>query len=247
MNVRKPGNHHVTCYPANLQKPKALEICRAFAQGVIACGGTAKVCDTIPERLEAGAAMFYGVRPQVAHLWEQAKRENRDYYYADNSYFDSCRERYFRISRNCIQHAGMQRFSDGARMSALGIVIKPWRSGGEYALVCAQSSEFMDVVAQDHLWLDRTLEKLRRSGEPYVLRTKGLNRPFSFDLENASRVITWSSAAAVMALLNGVPVECSPQCAAYGVTDRQKWAECLADAQWTLAEIERGDAWRALA
>src|SRR5687767_11552190 len=35
---------------------------------------------TPPTQLEPRAAVFYGVRPAVAHLWAQAKRERPDWY-----------------------------------------------------------------------------------------------------------------------------------------------------------------------
>jgi hypothetical protein len=179
------------------------------------------------------------------HLWEQAKREGRNVYYLDNSYFDSCREQYFRVARNRLQHSG-RGISDGRRLKSLGIVLHPYRSGGDYALVCAQSDEFMATVAGVPNWLGAVIAKLENSSEQYVVRRKGEQRPFLEDLSRARRVITWSSAAAVMALIHGVKVECSENCAAYGVMDRQKWVEVLADQQWTLDEMKRGDAWRVL-
>jgi hypothetical protein len=121
--------HSVTCYPIP-GKAKALRLCEAFAAGVRAAGGDAHVCTEPPRELADGAAVFYGVRPAVAHLWEQAKREARDWYYIDNSYFDAARERQFRVTKNAIQHTG-RGASDGRRFRALGIAIGPMRVGGD--------------------------------------------------------------------------------------------------------------------
>lgn len=197
---------------------------------------------TTARELLPGAAVFYGVRAGWAHLWEQAKREGRDWYYADNAFTDCVRERYFRIAKNRIQHDGRGE-SDGKRFAALALTVKPWRGGGDYVLVCAQSDEFMRVVAADPDWLKRTTAELRM---PFVVRHKRTARAFAADLARARCVVTWSSAAAVQALLEGVPVVCSDQCAAYRVGDRQKWVSVLADQQWDLSEIARGLAWQTL-
>jgi hypothetical protein len=233
----------VTCYPIP-GKSRALLLCTAFADGVRAAGGTAKVCTEPPAQLEPGAAVFYGVRPQVSHLWEQVKREGRDYYYIDNSYFDCTRNSNFRITKNRLQHDG-RGVSNGRRFRALALQIKPLREDGDYTLICAQTDEFMRVVADDPQWLERTVSEQQRLG-PVVIRTKAANRMFSFDLERARKVVTWSSAAAVNGLLAGVPVECSKACAAYGVAsnDRERWASVLADNEWKVTEIQRGLAWR---
>lgn len=235
----------VTCYPIP-GKPKALLLCEAFAAGVVAAGGEAHVCRRIPSKLEPGAAVFYGVRPSVAHLWAQAKAERRDWYYIDNSLFDCARERQFRVAKNRIQPTGVGE-SDGKRFAALGITIKPMREGANI-LVCAQSQEFMEVVAGDPGWLQRVLGNLQeRYGDPRViLRTKHEIRPLAADLARSGLLVTWSSAAAVTALLEGVRVMCAPECCATYADGRQRWASVLADNQWTVAEIARGDAWKAL-
>lgn len=223
-------------------KAKAIRLCEAFVEGVRASGGQADICLRTPNELKPGDCIFYGVRPGWAHLFEQCVKEIRTYYWLDNSWFDCTRERYFRAAKNRMQHDGRGE-SDGERFKALGLTVKPWRNGGDYALVCPQSDEFMRVCAGDPEWLARTTAELRL---PFVVRRKGTQKPFADDLSRARCVITWSSAAAANALVEGVPVVCSDQCAAYGVTDRQKWANVLADQQWSLEEIARGMAWQTL-
>lgn len=233
------------CYPIP-GKPKARSVCEAFAAGFeTVTGRRARIYVDPPRELAPGIAVFYGVRPAVAHLWEQARREGRDWIYIDNSLFDVCREGYFRCTKNAIQHTGAGK-SDGRRFARLMLHVKPMRDDGEATLICVQSDEFMRVVAGEPDWLDRQLERWK--GQRVVVRRKQEKRPFLADLKYARRVVTWSSAAAVGALLEGVPAQCSPQCAAYGVADqdRERWASVLADNQWTLEEMRRGDAWRAL-
>lgn len=236
----------VTCYPIP-GKAKARLLCEAFAAGVIAAGGRAHVCTTPPAQLQSGAAVFYGVRPAVAHLWQQAKAERRDWYYIDNSYFDAARERQFRITKNALQHDGRGN-SDGGRFARLGLEVKPMRTSGELALVCEQSQEFMRVVAGDPDWIASAAAELRRRYGPdrVALRRKSSTLPLARALEQAFIVATWSSAAAIEALLAGVRVMCARECAAYDVSERHAWARVLADNQWTLDEINKGMAWAAL-
>lgn len=237
----------LTAYPQP-GKNKALLVCEAFVAGVRKAGAAAEICATIPNRLRAGAAVFYGVRPGWAHLWEQAKAEGREIFFLDNSYFDVTRERSFRVTKNAIQHNGAG-VSDGQRFAALSLRVKAMRSpAGQVVVACAQSDEFMRVVAGDADWLTRAVAAQRDAGHQVLVRHKGEKRPLAEDLRRARLVLTWSSAAAVGALLEGVPVECAPACCAYRVAaaDRERWASVLADQQWTLNEMERGATWMAL-
>jgi hypothetical protein len=231
----------ITCY-AQPDKEKSRRVLEAFTAG---CGG--RMANTTARALEPGAAAFYGVRAPWLHLWEQAKREGRDWYYLDNSYFDCARELQFRVTKNALQHTG-RGVSDGKRFAALGIEIKPMREDGENVIVCPSSVEFMRAVAGDPGWLDRVTRNLRRQYKSgcVIVRTKQEKRPLLVDLERARLLVTWASAAAVTALLQGVPVMCAPECCATYAQDRAPWAAVLADNQWTLAEIRNGTAWRTL-
>jgi hypothetical protein len=241
----------VTCYPTP-GKVKAVRLCDEFAQGVRAAGGTAHLMNGVPAWLDPGVAVFYGVTPQTQHLWQQARAEGRDWYYIDNSYFDATRGTHYRITRNAIQHQGIAA-SDGKRFAELGITVKPWRSGGEHVVMCLQSPVFMKTVAgiDQARWFDEIRDIVGNK----QIRIRGWNGnkkqqtdTLHADLERAALLVTWSSAAAVTALLEGIPVLCGEQSAAFGVevSQRQAWANSLADHQWTLAEIRDGTAWRAL-
>jgi len=243
----------VTCY-ATPAKVKAARICEWFAEGVKAAGGSARVYPGIPDQLEAGAAVFYGVTPATAHLWRQAKAEGRDWYYIDNSYFDKTRGTHYRITRNAVQFKGIAQ-SRGSRRAALGIRVQPMR-GGERVVVCLQSPEFMKTVAgiTQPEWFDSLREQLKsHAGLPMVLRGWNGNKAqqmatLADDLKHAALLATWSSTAAVEALIAGVPVLCSEQCAAHGIKPEQRdcWVDSLADNQWTIDEIRDGTAWKAL-
>jgi hypothetical protein len=229
----------ITCY-AEPTKKKSRLVLEAFAAG---CGG--RMASTTARELEPGSAAFYGVREGWAHLWEQAKAERRDVWYLDNSYFDCAREKQFRATLNAIQHTG-EGDSDGSRLKALGIEVKPRREGGKHIVACQQSDEFMRVVGEGVDWLRKAVAATFLEAYPVVYRSKGETRPLLEDLKHARALITWSSTAAVTALLEGVPVKCSVQCCAcHAGKDRARWAAVLAGQQWTLDEMAAGMAWKA--
>lgn len=242
----------VTAYPV-AGKKKSFEICLAFVRG---CDGQIGTSHR-PE----GAAVFYGVDASNEAIWKAVRASGQDFYYVDNSCFDTARQSYFRVAKNRLQHTGVGT-SDGKRFRALGIEIKPWRTAGEHIVVCPQSTPFMRTVVdyQNGDWTANMLAKLRAETTREIrLRSwspdKGkLAATLGQDLVSAHALVTWSSAAAVTAVLAGVPVLVeSPDCAARPMSgqdigslptpDRETWAGVLADNEWTLDEMRSGKAW----
>lgn len=250
------------CYPVPYKR-KSLMLCEAFAEG---CGG-----EVVEDgRLRDGPAMFAGVMDGNERVWLQLReRESnpatrRGYVFLDNAYFDSARESYFRVTKNALQHSGIGH-SDGLRFAALDIPIKPWRTHGDSIIICAQSSHYMRVMeSYQGEWALDVLERLRR-----ITRRSAHIRPWQrnksiqaaslpADLKGAHALVTFTSAAAVTAVLAGVPVVCLGDCAASPMSgtleqierpfmpDREEWAGVLGDNQFTLAELASGMAWRVL-
>lgn len=245
----------MTAYPV-ANKRKSWDICAAWIKG---CGGQ------IGTNLRDGAAFFYGVDESNLQVWREVVQRGSPYYYCDNSYFDQTRQSYFRVTKNRLQHAGLGQ-SSGERFARLGIQIEPWRSGGSTIVLCPQSAHFMkNVVGAGKDWVDETLEALKSitplavKVRPWKADKAKLASTLHDDLVDARAVVTWSSAAAVTALLDGVPVVTLGQCAAEPLAGplhqveslprpagRLTWASVLADNQWTLDEMRTGVAWRHL-
>lgn len=220
------------------KKQKAVDICNAFIQGC-------------PKSAEG--YVFYGVNETNLDEWNKAKKSGRTWYYIDNSYFDAARGKQLRVTRNAIQLQNVrERTSDGKRFDDLGVEIKPWKepTDGTYWIACEQSLQFMANVVRDPLWLERTLRD-SFSGWPVQLR------PWDSDklkiqttliehLKDARRLIAHTSAAAVTALLEGVPVTVSEMSAVYGVKYGDHLLpvmQVLADNQFTINELKDGTAW----
>lgn len=246
----------VVAYPVH-GKQKSMDICLAFARG---CGG--QVSGAL---LRPGPAFFYGVNQTNLAVWREVVRTQRDYYYSDNSYWDPCRQKFFRVTKNRLQHSGIGQ-SDGKRWRRLGLEIAPWRSGGTHILICPQSAAFMEhVIGANRDWVMRTVDTIRAiSDRPIRIRSWNANKgeigkTLGDDLADAHVLVTWSSAAAVNAVLAGVPVVCLGQCAAEPMSTpllgietpqrpdgREEWAAVLADNEFTMDELRNGTAWRHL-
>lgn len=250
----------VTCYPV-LGKQKSVDLCEAFAEG---CGGRVVRGAT---KLLDGPAFFWGVDDTNRALWHEARDgKDRHYYYGDNSYIDSARGEYFRVTFDRLQHRG---YGEAAweRFDRLGVPLLPWtdnRSG--HIVLCPQSDFFMEtIVGQAPGWTERMQNHLGQIAPDREVRLRAwnrdkakLSRSLPEDLDGAYCLVTWSSAAAITALLHGVPSISAGQSAAKPMEgsfetffnlpkpDRREWAGVLANNQWTVAEIRSGACWETL-
>lgn len=252
------ANRLTISYPTP-EKAKAHMICEAFARG---CGGA--VSDP-RGGLKDGDAFFYGVVPATKPVWDAAIAKGRDWYYADNAYFDKGRQAYYRVTKNDFQISELVR-PDYDRLDMLGIKVKPWRTSGEHIVVCEQSEAFMRLCGYGGGWLDKMINELKMHTDR-PLRIRRWNRDkgkllatLRVDLVNAWALVTHMSAAANEALITGVPVFVTGRCASApmasadlsaiesprmpdGVTE---WAAGLAANQWSIDEISGGQCWRYL-
>lgn len=224
---------------------------RAFARG---CGGPLYRDGAY----RPGPVAMFG-SPPLWDILQRAMREGSDWYYCDHAYFR--RNHYYRVTRNAYQHdgsgeAGLERFV------SLGIPIRPWRSTGNHVLVCPPDQAFAGLMGFDAQgWLDGVLAELKANTDrPIRIRGRhGNAAPLLADLTNCWALVTYTSNAAVEAVLEGVPVFCTARCAGLAMgthdltlietpltPDREQWAWNLAANQWTMNEIASGQCWRAI-
>lgn len=158
-----------------------------------------------------------------------------------------------------------------AILRSQGVVARPWRAGGRHVLVCPPSAAYARLLAQAGVPVDRPNdwagwalgELARHTDRPLRLRTKDdarAGRPLEVDLEDCWAVVTFMSNVALEAVLSGIPAIVVGPAAFRGLAradladverpfypdNRHEAARSLAASQWTLQEIEDGDAWRAL-
>jgi hypothetical protein len=255
----------ITAY-LNPRKSNARRMLEAFAAGFRAD------IVTSASGLEEGACAFYGVDEETRPLFDRCVAEGRDFFYIDNGYFRSkyTGGDFYRITRNAAQHTGLGP-SDGRRWAELGLEIQPWRTEGRTVLVALQSPWWYErhgTTVQE--WTRGVLSQLaemRYNGSEeleVVVRSKPTKaeRPGPLDFRDVYCVVTHSSNVAVDGLLAGIPCSVAGPCAARTMGGkfpdrvevrrflpdpaRLRWAEVLADNQWSLAEIADGTAARML-
>ena len=174
-------------------------------------------------------------------------------------------EHYYALAIGGHNGAGAWPTDDGSRWRALGVELKPYRRQGEHVLVCPQRGIGAKTYAQRPEWAADVCKRLHAvTRRPLRVRPHpGLGpgaTPIAQDLENCWAVVTWASGAGIHALVAGVPVFAeapswilmdaaerelatieTPAC-----RDRLPAFERLACAQWRVAEIESGEAFRRL-
>lgn len=225
----------------------------AFAKG---CGGT--MTDDVDYLFDGPVAAFGS--PPVWPLLRRATAAQRDVYYGDHGYFG--RGKYFRITKNAYQHDGRGPGSP-ARFAAFRRTIQPWQTTGAHVLVCPNSNVYFGLHGLDgDAWVREVTATLRaHTTRPIIVRWKTTPTPIKEDLRQAWAVVVFSSAAAIDALIAGVPVFTLAPFAAtarMGLSDlsqierplrpggRGGFLHALAANQFTLQEILEGTAWRHL-
>lgn len=239
--------------PSEYTSPK---MAYAFAKG---CGGT--ITDDLDYLFEGPVALFGS--PPAWPLLRRAQEAGREWYYIDHGYFH--KGKYYRITKNAYQHDG-RGTSTGVRFRAFQrLKIQPWRTEGNHIVLCPNSAAHFALHGLDvDQWLRDVLTTLRQHTDREVRirwKVQRHERPIAEDLVNAWACVVFSSAAALDALIAGVPVFTLAPFAStvrMGLSDlaqieqpvypedRESFLSVIADNQWTLQEMLQGIAWRAL-
>lgn len=206
---------------------------------------------------DAEGFVFYGVKASNAEQWRRVVGWAFDHYVIDNSYFDATRGLRFRVTKNRLQVNARELDSDCKRFDALGLEVKPWvhRPDG-YWLALHQSDDHLHMAPDHKRWMDHACGSLfGRIVQRAWDRDKGkLASTLRDALAGAMGLVTHTSAGAVTAVLEGVPVVVSEQHALHGMVwsedhlldQRRRFLGVLADHEFTTTELEDGTAWRRL-
>ena len=134
--------------------------------------------------------------------------------------------------------------NDRTRAASLGLVCKPWRSDGDFILVCGQheqSEQWRDMPPM-HKWMSKTIKTLRKHTDRPIIfrphprcRLPGIEKQFKdvirqeprqlpgtyddFDMrfDNVYATVSYSSNPGIHSILNGVPALVGPASLAYDV------------------------------
>lgn len=156
-------------------------------------------------------------------------------------------------------HAGAGDWPKGGaqRWDALNVELFDWRHGGSETIILAQRGIGEPGIASPRGWAQQV--QARIGGR--IRAHPGMNAPavpLEEDLQNASSVVTWHSAAAIKALIMGIPVWCAfPRWVCAGAarpleefggepkrddTARLEALRSMAWANWTAEEVASGEA-----
>jgi hypothetical protein len=223
-------------------------LCYAFAKG---CGGKVVNCKNSGDRVAT-----YGIKRGSGDSIKRAK----EYWYIDHGYFGKGIPHrfngYYRIVHNAIIHDTDGDFPSD-RLDKFNIEFKDWRKNGSHIILIPPSfpmGKFLNVQTYD--WIQKTRNELQKhTDRKIVICQKEKNKKSNLQnlLKTAWAVVTDHSNAMVDALIKGVPVVATSPMRTIGslseieqpLQDRA-FLKNLAYRQWTIKEIESGQAWREL-
>jgi|GEM_PF-3190419 len=193
--------------------------------------------------------LMRGRDEQYAQAWE---KRGGTVLVCENGYLQQVDKTYYAISTH--GHNGSGWFPQGndgfGRFAKLGIPLKDMREGVEGSTVVRGQrgigSELMHSPPNWHVTMG---QKLRAKGVPRVVvmphpGDKGKLEADAQAIAGASRLVIWSSAMGVRALVEGVPVDfCAPKwiCAGWRVEGRERSLVNMAFGQWHHEEIATGE------
>lgn len=182
---------------------------------------------------------------------------------AENGYIgtDPDGGKLFALALNYHNGAGKWNVGDPSRWT---LELRPWRASGEFILVLPQRGMGPPGVAMPRNWTQTIMQKLKNmTRRPIIMRMHPGQNKNGYDVypafEGAHAVVTWGSGAAIKAIHAGIPVfhdfdrwigaDASRRLDTGNIElpflgDRLPMFQKLAWAQWSLKEIESGEAFR---
>ena len=201
----------------------------------------------------------YGV---LRGTFEIIKKVN-NYYYIDHGYFNQSARKfedkrtnvldlngYFRIVYNNLIYNEESDFPDD-RLKKLNLKFKEKKNKGD-EIILSEPSEAMKKIYNSHNWVNETIEIVKKfSDRKIVVHNKFSKKPLEEMLQNAWSFVSLQSTAGFKAMVEGVPAYFTET----SLKNINKIEEIenpninykifnnLAYSQWTLKEIESGEAW----
>lgn len=182
---------------------------------------------------------------------------------AENGYIGSDPDggKLFALALNYHNGAGKWNVGDPSRFK---LELQPWRVSGEFILVLPQRGMGPPGVAMPRTWPQAIVQKLAKmTKRPIILRPHPGHNKNGYDIypafQGAHCVVTWGSGAAIKAIYAGIPVfhdfdrwigaDAARRLDVAHIElpflgDRLPMFQRLAWAQWSLKEIESGEAFR---
>ena len=232
-------------------------VCYNFAKG-----SNALLCHVNNFKEYDKTIATYGVLRGTLEIINKVK----NYYYIDHGYFNQSKrsfenkrtnvmnlDGYFRVVYNNLMHNGTGDYPED-RFKKLNLKIHEQRNSGSY-IILSEPSETMKQVYNVPQWTIDTKNLVKKfSDRKIIVHNKYSKEPLKNLLKNAWAFISLQSTAGFAAMLNGIPSYFTDShLSAIGKIEdienpkiNYKIFNNLAYGQWTLKEMETGEAWESI-
>ena len=196
----------------------------------------------------------------------EAIKKSKNFWYIDHGYLRPSKrtfinkrtifhdyDGYFRIVHNNFWHIG-QGVCPSDRLKKLNIEIKPQRKDGDHIILSEPTQNSINYYKLDN-WAKKTIDEIRKySDRKIIIHNKNSLTPLTDLLKNAWAFVSNHSNAGIISMIQGIPAYYtnatlkkinSIENIEKGVINYQIFSN-FAYGQWTLAEIESGEAWEFL-
>ena len=187
----------------------------------------------------------------------------KNFYYMDHGYFNQSKrifennltkvsnmDGYFRIVYNNFIHNGKGNFPSD-RLKKLNLAILDQKKMGSY-IILSEPSETMKKMYNVPMWTEDTIKLVKKfTDRKLVVHNKLSKQPLNSLLKDAWAFVSLQSTAGFMAMSNGIPSYFTDKTLSHigkiqnieNPTIDYNIFNNLAYGQWTLKEIETGEAW----
>ena len=187
----------------------------------------------------------------------------KNFYYMDHGYFNQSKrifennltkvsnmDGYFRVVYNNFIHNGKGNFPND-RLKKLNLEILDQKKTGSY-IILSEPSETMKKMYNVPMWTEDTIKLVKKfTDRKLVVHNKLSKEPLNSLLKEAWAFVSLQSTAGFTAMLNGIPSYFTENTLSHiskiqnieNPTIDYNIFNNLAYGQWTLKEIESGEAW----
>ena len=190
----------------------------------------------------------------------------KNFYYIDHGYFNQSERKfennrtnvlnlngYFRIVYNNLVYSGHKNFPDD-RLKKLNLNFIEQMNIGD-SIILSEPSQTMKTIYNANNWIEETKQTIRKySDRKIIVHNKFSKTPLDELLKNAWSFVSLQSTAGFKAMVNGIPAYFTePSLKKINLIEEienpkinYKIFNNLAYGQWTLKEIESGEAWEVI-
>ena len=218
----------------------------AFAHSLMAAGHTVLWNTPGGDVDVIWSVLWHGRMAQNKAIWDRAVAQSKPVVVLEVGGIQ--RGTTWKVGLNGINRAGYfgEQNNDGSRAASLGLVCKPWRSDGNFILICGQHDKSLQWQSMPRMsqWVMNTIEQIQRhSKRPIIFRPHprcrldaiehqyknvyrqdprqlpGTYDDFDMKFDNIWATVSWSSNPGIHSVINGIPTFTGPESLAYTVAN----------------------------